>query len=102
MPETLKSIEKSLEAAKVNKKDHNSKYKKPQVNGSAASVEPIENKEHKDDPEKFMTDFEWEQSNQSKQTKQNTFGAFSIQASALPEITQENLPIWAVMKEEQK
>ena len=89
MPEALKRIEKSLEQAKNNKKDNRSKYKKPQTNGSTASIKPIEIEAHEEDPVKFFTAFDHE-----KQTKHNTFGCQNVQASTLPVLTEDNLPKW--------
>ena len=48
MLEALKRIEKSLEQAKTNKKEHHSKYKKPQTNGSTASIKPVESEAHEE------------------------------------------------------
>ena len=53
MPEALKKIEKSLESAKNNTGGHSNFRKKPQTNGSTASIKPSEAKAHEEDPEKF-------------------------------------------------
>ena len=88
IPEVVKKIESSLEQAKNNKKNL-WKGKKPEVNGSAASIKPTEIEAGEEDHREFYSEFK-----RDEITEHNTYGVQAIQISTLPLLTEDILPIW--------
>ena len=87
--EALKKIEKSLESTKNNTGSRNHFRKKPQTNGSTASIKPSETEEHEEDPDKFF-----KSDHQEEKTISFGFGCHNLQASTLPLLNEDTIPNW--------
>ena len=103
IPETLKKIEKDLKFSKGVKK---SGFKKQEVNGSAASIEPVTLNKSENNAMDFLSEemgFSREKQDFVKrQTKHDTYGAFSVEISDLPVISEKILPVWEELNERKK
>ena len=90
VPEALKKIQKNLKDVKNNK---NFRGKKPQTNGSTASIKPSEENvgDTEDEAESFTNAFF---SKRQENKVSFGFGCHNVQASILPLLNEDTIPNW--------